>query len=58
MLGLNHAGASIAVVANQSGSTRGYFLALPVHEGNERLKREFAQAGLRVDVNSILGDTR
>ena len=46
---LNEAGVPAVVVTNQSGVARGYFLESLVHEVHERLKRELAQAGARLD---------
>jgi len=46
---LNEAGLAVIVVTNQSGVARGYFPESLVHEVNERMQRELAAVGARLD---------
>jgi D-glycero-D-manno-heptose 1,7-bisphosphate phosphatase len=46
---LNQAGVPVIVVTNQSGVARGYFSESLVHDVHERMKKELAQAGVRLD---------
>jgi D-glycero-D-manno-heptose 1,7-bisphosphate phosphatase len=46
---LNEAGLAVIIVTNQSGVARGYFPESLVQQVNERMQRELAAAGARVD---------
>jgi len=46
---LNESGLAVIVVTNQSGVARGYFPESLVHEVNERMQRELAAVGARLD---------
>jgi D-glycero-D-manno-heptose 1,7-bisphosphate phosphatase len=46
---LNEAGMAVIVVTNQSGVARGYFPESLVQQVNERMQRELASVGARLD---------